>query len=111
MGQWGTRRNPLAAGRLTPARVLALNGAAYAVVQLLGWVFLGSAILRGDRATATTALFVNVALPPAFIWATYRSVRTAWLGFPPDDHRDAVVPFVVVGLIATGLWLQVRQLF
>lgn len=90
-----------------PARLLLVNVCCYAFFQTVTWAYLAEAILS-KRPSAIGIFCINVALPPVFMWATYGSVRTAWLGGPPDDIRNGAVPLLAVGLGAVILWLVLR---
>lgn len=97
----------LAEAQFRPGRTLVVNLTVYAIVQVVGWGFLAYVILT-RKMDVWAVFFFNIALPPAFIWATYNSVRRAWLNQPRED-LDEAIPIIVVFVTCAAGWYCITR--
>ena len=85
-------------------RILIEHTVAFAIMQTMVWIGLAYAI-RNHQSRVWLFFCANVALPPLYIWATYKSMQTAWRGLPRDEVGDVSLPAVVIMLLCGGLYV------
>jgi hypothetical protein len=84
-----------------PGTLLRQRLAMTALVVLGLSLLLGYLLTINDLPAAKTCLALQTYCLAALPWSTYKEVKRAWKGEPPNDHEDVVIPWRRVAL----LWL------
>ena len=89
-----------------PGRVFLTHTIVFGIVQVLLWAALAYAIEVRDR-RMWIMFCVNVAIPPMYVWTTYKTAKTAWMGKPRDELSDFSIPACTIIALCWLLYVAI----
>lgn len=95
---------------MTPARLLRLSAIVYVLAHALGLFFLAAFDAQGNHPYFRLATLILIWASVSFVIGTALVIRRSWLGEPPREILDEVLPAVIVFIVGWIIWAATHAL-
>ena len=95
---------------LTPARVLKQSGVIYVFIHVVAFFVMAAFDAQRDFYYFRFFALGLIWAAASIVVSAFLSTRRAWLGQPPADIRDGIIPACIIFVLGWAIWTLVHYL-